>query len=347
MPPADPSPATGRPPTGASAVLAHEVAPRLVASDAPERTLSTDQVNHSVLVGDAVVVKWYATPPPTPCRSERLLTHLREVGFDEMPPFIGVATEQQRVLAVLSGYLPGVVDGWDWWVQEVAADLAAALDSAARVGALTARLHRALAAPSSVFPHPVQVGDLADEARRATGLLDQALACTAGEAGERLAARAARVQAGLDALRTATSVTLQQVHGDLHAGQFLRHRDVLAVTDFDGDPLADPVEQQRPRSPLVDLASLLQSIDHVGRVAVKYHPHRHDAIAAWIPVAMQVAHTAYADEWPDGVAHPRHTDLLDGLRAAQELHEFVYAATALPIWLYVPDAALTAMFPDH
>jgi maltokinase len=320
-----------------------------VATDAPERVISTDQVNHTLLVGaglmgHAVVVKWLMPPAPLPHRGAEVLAHLSEVGFTDMPRFLGTHEHNGRVEAMLSQYIPHAREGWDWYVEELTERPAAALATAARLGALAARLHRALATPSSIIPTPVITGTLDGEARRGEALLDEALGCTAGEAGERLAARATLVRAAISALHHVGPVPVQPIHGDLHAGQFLRSGDTIVVTDFDGNPLIDPVEQRRPRSTLVDLAGLLQSIDHVGRMVVKRNPRRAADVEVWIGAAIDAAHDAYRAEWPEGVA-PRHDEALTALRAVQELHEFVYAARALPVWLYVPDAALSAMFP--
>lgn len=344
----------GSPPApGASAALARRLVPTLVAG-AAERVISTDQVNHTVLVGDglvgdgvaldAVVVKWLMPPAPLPHRGAEVLAHLTEVGFTDMPRFLGTHEHDGRVVAMLSQYIPHAREGWDWYVEELTERPAAALATAARLGALAARLHRALATSSSIIPAPVVTDSLLDEARRGEALLDEALGCTAGEAGERLAARASLVRAAIDALHHVGPVPVQPIHGDLHAGQFLRSGDTIVVTDFDGNPLIDPVEQRRPRSTLVDLAGLLQSIDHVGRMVVKRNPQRAADVGAWIGDAIDAAHAAYRAEWPDGIA-PHHDEALTALRAVQELHEFVYAARALPVWLYVPDAALAAMFP--
>jgi maltokinase len=346
-------PAGDLPAAGASAALARRLVPTLVAG-AAERVISTDQVNHTVLVGDglvgdgvaldAVVVKWLMPPAPLPHRGAEVLAHLTEVGFTDMPRFLGTHEHDGRVVAMLSQYIPHAREGWDWYVEELTERPAAALATAARLGALAARLHRALATPSSIIPAPVVTDSLLDEARRGEALLDEALGCTAGEAGERLAARASLVRAAIDALHHVGPVPVQPIHGDLHAGQFLRSGDTIVVTDFDGNPLIDPVEQRRPRSTLVDLAGLLQSIDHVGRMVVKRNPQRAADVGAWIGDAIDAAHAANRAEWPDGIA-PHHDEALTALRAVQELHEFVYAARALPVWLYVPDAALAAMFP--
>jgi maltokinase len=338
----------GLPAAGASAALVR----RLVATSAAgtdERVLSTDQVNHTVLVGDglvsdAVVVKWLMPPAPLPHRGAEVLAHLTEVGFTDMPRFLGTYEHDGRVVAMLSQYIPHAREGWDWYVEELTERPAAALATAARLGVLAARLHRALATPSSIIPTPVGAGSLLDEAHRGEALLDEALGCTAGEAGERLAARAALVRAAISVLHHLGPVPVQPIHGDLHAGQFLRSGDTIVVTDFDGNPLVDPAEQRRRRSTLVDLAGLLQSIDHVGRMVVKRNPQRAADVEAWIGDAIDTAHAAYRAEWPAGIA-PHHDEALTALRAIQELHEFVYAARALPVWLYVPDAALSAMFP--
>ena len=335
-------------PGGASTALARQAAPHLVPADADERVISTDQVNHSVVVAGAVVVKWLRPPAPLPHRGAEVLAHLREVGFTEMPEFLGTHERAGCVVAMLSRYIPHAREGWDWYVDELTNDPTAAVATATRLGALTARLHRALATPSSIVPTPVDTATLLDEARRGAALLDEALGCTAGEAGERLAARAPLVRPAIDVLHQVGAMPVQPIHGDLHAGQFLRAGDTphdsIVVTDFDGNPLLDPAEQRRPRSTLVDLAALLQSIDHVGRMVVKRNPHRAAEVEAWIGDAIDTAHAAYRSEWPEGTT-PHHDEVLTALRAIQELHEFVYAARALPVWLYVPDAALTAMFP--
>jgi len=334
-------------PADLSAVVAHSRAPTRIGLDALERPITVDQSNYSVVVDEQVVVKWLLPPVPVPHRGERLLAHLRAVGFDEMPAFVGAEIEHGTVTAMVTDFIPGALDGWDWFVDELTDSPEAALTSAAQIGALTARLHRALATPSTVFPEPLSTATLDDELRRGLGLLDEAMACTAGDAGTRLMARADSIRKRIAALGDAGTVSLQPTHGDLHVGQFLRSGDTLVVNDFDGNPLADAVERNRPRTPLADLAGLLQSIDHVGRIVVNRNPERGADIDAWIRTATDTAERMYRAAWPEGEggAGPHADAVLAALRTIQELHEFVYAARSLPRWLYVPDAALAAMFP--
>ncbi len=371
-------------PTGSSVALARRYAPDLVPVDAVERAITVDQSNRSVVVGERVVVKWLTPPQPFPHPGVTLLRHLTEVGFMEMPAFLGAHVEGGHVVAMVTQYMAGALDGWNWFVDDLttaldSGDLQSTMHLARRIGALAARLHDALATPSSVVGAPARVDVLAAEHVRAERLVADAIAATAGAAGARLAARAGRIRAAIDALDTPRLVAVQPIHGDLHVGQLLRSADTIWVNDFDGNPIAEPDEGDGLRTPLVDLASLLQSIDHVGRIVQKRRPADHDAIELWIAVAVPAALDAYEQARADVAAAagnirrssvpddasrsivppspatsspPRRrlvTDdapVLFALRVVQELHEYLYAARSLPVWLYVPDGALTAMFAE-
>ena len=323
---------------GESAALAGRVCGRPFVGEAP---VTVDQTNHSVVVGGEVVVKWLVPPVPAPHPGVELLAHLAHARFDDMPPFLGAEERDGTVVALVTGYLPGAQDGWDWFVDDVDAGLregatADGLDtlasSAARMGALTARLHVAL----STLQRSTVAARLYHA--QAVELLDRVCREVTGEECDRLRAAGDAVVEALRPLDCPDMLTAHRIHGDLHAGQFLRSGDRLVVTDFDGNPLADPRERRMPQSPLRDLASLLQSLDHVGRIVVKRrHPDRGADVDRFIADATQAALTAYRAD------RPVRDDLLAALRVAQELHEFHYAVTHLPRWLYVPDAALPAL----
>jgi hypothetical protein len=96
----------------------------------------------------------------------------------------------------------------------------------------------------------------------------------------------------------------------------------------------------------VDVASIMQSFDHVVRMAQHRRPGRDvffDALANRLADAVLSGyreHTAtYSISFVD-------EQLLPGLRAAQELHELVYSVRRLPRWIYAPTLALRGMFPD-
>jgi len=93
-----------------------------------------------------------------------------------------------------------------------------------------------------------------------------------------------------------------------------------------------------------ELASLVRSLDHVGRVEER---RRRGSAAGWIQDASDAGVRAYRGEL---AAHGASTlfdeRLLRPLRVAQELDELVYAARYLPEWRYDPDLALPALLEE-
>lgn len=303
-----------------------------------ERAIIADQTNHSVVVGEEVVVKWLRPPVLSPHPGVQLLAHLASRGFAEVPRYIGCEEHDELVVATVSEFVPDAQDGWDWFVDDLDTYLRGEvtceplLGWASRLGGLTSRMHTALA--------DMQPSTVAARAYHAAAIerLDDALRLVPGDESARLQALVPAVHAALAALNSGSLLAAHRIHGDLHAGQFLRAGDRLVVTDFDGNPLARGESRLLPHSPLVDVASMLQSIDHVGRIAIKRrHPERTADVEQFVDAAIAAALAAYRE------VHPVADDVLRALRVAQELHEYCYAASHLPRWLFVPDAALPAL----
>jgi maltokinase len=299
-----------------------------------ERPITVDQTNYSVVVDDAVVVKWLRPPVPVPHPGVQLIRHLAAAGFDEMPAFVGVDERDEVVHAIVTAYLPGALDGWDWYVDDVERWLAGELSfdsivaSARRMGAMTARLHAALI---DMQPSTVDVDSVADQA-----MADLQLASGRLDGLEWLDAKL--VAQVLLPLRDAGRVAAHRIHGDLHAGQFLRAGTTMMITDFDGNPLQDLDGRALAQSPLRDVASMVQSIEHVGAVVVKRRrPDRQAEVDRFALAATSAALTAYT------TVHSIDTDLLLAFRVAQELHEYAYSIHHLPHWRYVADAALPGL----
>lgn len=324
-----------------------QVASRLLGREfTHERPITVDQTNQSVVVGDAtrgeqVVVKWLQPPVLSPHPGVQLLRHLASRGFTEMPAYLGCEERDELVFATVTEFVVGAQDGWDWFVDDVDAHLRGErtleelVGWAKRMGAITGRMHTALA--------DMQPTTVAARTYHATAMerLDEALRTVHGEEGARLQALTPAVQSALAPLESGALLAAHRVHGDLHAGQFLRSGDRLLVTDFDGNPLAKGEARVLAHSPLVDVASLLQSISHVGRIVIKRrHPDRADDVERIIAAGIAGALAAYRE------VHAVTDELLVALRVAQELHEYCYAASHLPRWLYVPDASLPALLRD-
>ena len=296
-----------------------------------ERPITVDQTNFSVVVDESIVVKWLRPVVPVPHAGVQLIRHLELSGFDEMPSLIGVDERDGTVHAIVTSYLPHALDGWDWFVDDVDRWLAdgstfdGTVESARRMGAITARLHTALA---DLQPSMIEVGVVADQA-----IMDLRLAKSQLDGLEWLDEH--QVNKVLRPLRESGRVDGHRIHGDLHAGQFLRAGDTMIVTDFDGNPLQDLGARTEAQSPLRDVASMVQSIEHVGAVVVKRRrPDRADDVDAFTLAAISAALDAYS------ATHAIDIDLLLAFRVAQELHEYAYSIHHLPHWRYVADAAL-------
>jgi maltokinase len=319
--------------------LSAAVASRLTGRElSGERPVGVDQTHESVIVGGAVVVKWLHPPVPAPHPGAELLAYLAAHGYTDMPAFLGVEEHDDLVLAIVTEYVPDSLDGWDWFVDDVDAWLRGdgSLDDcvgwARRMGVMTADLHTVVGGlqRSSVGSRTYHV--------RALDLLHEAMRVVDGDEGRTLRALELPIQKSLEPLRTDHQLSAHRIHGDLHAGQFLRSGERLLLNDFDGNPLADDTERRLPQSPLRDLASLLQSIDHVGRIVVeRRHPDREADVKRFIADGTDAALVAYE------ARHAVDRPVLRALRVAQELHEYHYAAAHLPRWMYVPHAAMPAL----
>ncbi|HEY6568044.1 MAG TPA: hypothetical protein VI341_11070 [Actinomycetota bacterium] len=333
-------------------------------SDVPEATgerpIDVDQSNRSVVVGDRVVVKVFPRTTRGPQPALDLPAHLAEVGFGAMPTPFGAVIWTDRdgtpvVVATASAYLAGARDGWDWYLELLLGWLAGEVDDettfepATPVGELAGALHAALATASSVLTSPVSFVD--EEAilgwkTRAEVALDEALALTGGEEGERLRGREGRIRSAFDVFDQVPTAAAMRIHGDLHVGQILRWDGGDAVTDFDGNPLAPPEVRVARDSPVRDVASLVRSVDHMGRIAQRRGAGSVEDIERWVERSRALVVEGYVRSLDRaGQLSLFEPTLLFPLEVAQVCHEYAYAARYLPSWLRVPDLALQAIFP--
>jgi maltokinase len=329
-------------------------------ADAPaERAIDVDQTNESVVVGDQVVVKWTVRPSATREPAPERLAALVAAGFTDLPAPWGLVTWRPSapdgapvLVATVVAYLPGARDGWDWAVEDVRAlargelSMAEAVSPWGVIGRLVARMHRALpqrGAAEGADARRWREGALAELAE-ATEIVD-------GPEGTRLREHAPHLRELMDRLGAARGTALQDVHGDLHVGQILRWEapdargPSFAVTDFDGNPVLSPDERVAPAPAAVDVAGLVQSLDHVGRVVSHRTEHVDpELVDQWINEAQVAMLRSYRDALAAaGRSRLFDESLLPALRARQVVREHLYAARHLPHWRYVPHAALPAL----
>ncbi len=316
--------------------------------------LDVDQSNDSVLLGD-VMVKWQldAAPSPAPARLRVL------AGSDTVPPVRAIvgwrrADGVRCTVLTAADALPDATDGWTWAVELVRAHVRGedvdAITPFARIGAMAARMHVALAGSgistwASADVARLQAACLAD--------LEEAAVTVDGAEGDRLRGRRARLEHVLTGLDGIESTPVIDIHGDLHIGQVLSSPlpdggTRLAFVDFDGNPVLSPEERSARQPAARDVAGMLASIDHVARVVNHRTPGLDPGPArAWIPIAQG----AFIDAYQSVLSGAGLSDLLDerllpALMIDQEVREYLYAVRYLPHWTYVPDAVLTELFPD-
>ncbi|MEQ6901374.1 hypothetical protein [Nocardioides sp. YIM 152588] len=323
-----------------------------------ERSFGVDQTNESVVVGERAVVKWMRVAEPGPHPAPPMLAALTARGFAGTPRPWGLIEWQgpddaaPRLLATVDTLLKDAVDGWTWAVDDVRAAVdsgstAVVEESGARLGALVADLHAALAGTGRA----ATAADVAAWGADATADLTQALAVTSGPAHDLLAARAEEVRRRLAVPDRLVGSPLILAHGDLHVGQVLRAGDTYVVTDFDGNPVVPAGQRTTPQPAALDVAGMAQSITHAAYVLRKHEPDRPVAdVRAASDAFVSAFLTTYAERLDGlGAAELLEPALIEPFRLRQVCREFTYAATHLPRWSYVPEAAIVDLLdePPH
>jgi len=309
-----------------------------------------DMSSWNVIVDDTVIVK-AARQVGSGDRGPRLVRAIsrREPGIT--PPLLGtLALETEagpRILVSVTRLVPDAVDGWTWAVSDLLGLLQKKQSEPSwpgEIGALVARLHRALAAETTT--------DSGDDRSAADRSVDPPFRVPVATplASSPQDDATVRLRARLEALQSAITstppirATSFDLHGDLHVGQFLRAPDsTVSVIDFDGDPQLCGRDLRGDAA--IDVAHILVSIDLVGAVVQRRIGHADSRVDAWCDRARDALLTGYRNELiAHGCQELLDEDRLPGLMALQLMRELDYAATFLPRWRYAPDYAITRRF---
>ena len=290
-------------------------------------------------MGDAVV-KWMLHPVSGDQPGPRRLVTLEHAGFGGVPRTHGLVHVtvggEQMLVAVVSELVAGGEDGWDWAVEDVRA-LArdgAGADWPSLLGHLVADMHVALASAGTATATDEDAGRWLAEAR------------SDARAADLDPAVADDVDRWLGAIGTASGTTVMDVHGDLHIGQVMRADGPrYVVIDFDGNPTQQLSERMRQQPAARDVAGMLASLDHVGRVVLHrtadLTDEQRDRVRQWMERAQRDFLAGYREvleaAGQSGLLDER---LLLPMQVQQECREYAYATRYLPHWRYVPDAAL-------
>ncbi len=356
-----------RPATGLAGLLAGE--PGRIAS-LPERSLGADQSNTSVVVGERVLLKAYRRLEAGLNPELELLAFLsEEAGFAAVAPLAGYAemvsaSGGTSTVAVAQAYVADGADAYEtiaesltgWLLAPGEVSVEFATEVAADLGALTAGLHVALGDARGIpefAPRAATRDELRGMAHAARRQLVRAVDVTPGDAGRTLHDLAAAVAAELTVFEAlVTTPLLMRIHGDYHLGQVLIGPDGYRVIDFEGEPLR-PLEERRAHgSPLRDVASMLRSLDHVGRSAGRRAAARQGGqleapgldLDGWLRRSRERFLDAYRAGLREG-GSPIAVDLalIRAFEIEKECYEFIYASTYLPSWLWAPTEGLRGL----
>ncbi len=306
-----------------------------------ERRLRVEQTNTSVVLGERLILKLIRLVEPGVSPDVEIGRFLGEVGFADAPRLAGSATYlpasgEPCTAAILQEYAHSTGDAW----AQVTGMLSAghtrgATDVAAEIGAVTRRLHDALASrpDDPAFPaRPATSGETAAWRTAAEGQLAAAVAALRGSDHERLVAIAPAMRAAFaDAFGRATgAATVSRIHGDYHLGQVLVAGDRHLVIDFEGEPARPLADRRAPGSPLRDVAGMLRSLDYAARSGER----RVIGAEGWLREARAAFIAAC------GGIGPSEAALIEAFELEKACYEVRYEANNRPAWLWLPLEAL-------
>jgi len=337
-----------------------------------ERALRADQSNTSVVLGERLVLKAFRRLRSGLNPELELGAYLsEEAAFAAIPPLAGFAeVVSSRVTETVALAQTFIVDGANayesvaealttWILGPPEIDVEVATEVAADLGTLTAELHAALASARGVAdmePRAASRTETRAWDRTARAGLARAMEVVSGDAAIVLGDLAPRVSTAFDAFGAwATPPLLTRIHADYHLGQILVSPGGYRIVDLEGDPLRSIEERRALDSPLRDVASMLRSLDHVGRSAGRRATLRNAGpielpgldLDAWLRRARERFLAAY-QAGSIASATPTSLDmkLLRAFELDKECREFIYAATYLPSWIWAPTEGLRGLFHD-
>jgi trehalose synthase-fused probable maltokinase len=338
-----------------------------------ERDLGADQSNTSVVLGEEVLLKAYRRLQPGLNPDLEMTAFLgEEAGFTAVPPLAGFVEliESRYGTTTLAMAQQFVADGADayesvaealtaWLMAPGEVSLEYATEVAADLGALTAGLHAAVADGHGIpemAPREASRDEVRSWARAARDHLDRALEVAPEDHGAAAALRALapRIAEALTVFEAMPATPeIIRAHGDLHLGQILIAPDGYRIVDFEGEPLGTPEQRRAHRHPLRDVASMLRSLDHVGRGAGRRAEAANGGpleqpgldLPGWLHRARERFLEAYrAGLYEARVVPDTDPALLLAFEVDKELYEFAYAATYLPSWLWAPTEGMQGLF---
>jgi len=324
------------------------------------RLMGAEQSNTSLVYDERVILKLFRRVQPGHNPEVEVTEALGAQGFTSVAVPLATLRVGQFDLAILQPFLAGASEGWALALTSLR-DLFGMHDTQS-VPAITFD-----APPPSTVTDPAQAGgDFSGEAARlgaVTAGMHIALAAAFGreQVDSKVWARSIGQQlemvgpddvdqdaalAVLDRLAEADPGPAIRVHGDYHLGQVLRTDAGWYVLDFEGEPVRSLEERRRVTSPLKDVAGMLRSFHYASAVArTERDGEELDALAsAWEKRNRQAFLRGYMRAaLPGGVLPSDEEDfnaVLAGFELEKAIYELGYERAFRPDWAAIPLAAL-------
>ncbi len=316
--------------------------------------LAAEQSNSSIAFDEALVLKCYRRLEPGESPELEMVRFLADHEFAHVPELIGWyeyrGAAMDATLGVAQRFVRGGRDGWELALERLATDPDRLLGELRDLGRVVGELHAALGsdaedpdfAPETKGAEHLDlvIATIDEEIRDVFQLLP--------EDDERVAplhGREAALRERLAAVQHLNDLGMAiRAHGDLHLGQaLLDERGRWMIIDFEGEPARSLRERRRRRSPLRDVAALLESVSYAAAAA------RLDGVdvpEAWEHAARAGLLDAYL-EHVDASLLPAGDDataaLLGLFEIEKTVYELRYELHNRPDWVGIPVAGIVRL----
>lgn len=298
--------------------------------------VETEQSNTSVVFGSTCILKIVRKLEDGVSPDLEMGEFLTRSGYAHTPALLaaielGRPSGEPATIGTVHAFVANEGDAWSFTLATIARAAAEATEGeaaaiargvafAAPLAGRIARMHAALASPTSdprFSPEPIE----AAERERLGVAVERSL----DAAWSLVEARAARLPpdalARLRAMRERAAVYREcvarfvgggvrcvktRVHGDLHLGQILVAGDGFVLIDFEGEPAQSLAERKAKRSPFVDVAGMLRSLHYASVAAARGGATRapagrddHMVVAGTAGDGAERAMRAFAGRWHD------------------------------------------------
>ncbi|MDQ6839315.1 MAG: phosphotransferase [Actinomycetota bacterium] len=321
------------------------------------RPVSVEQSNTSLVYDDRVIVKIFRRLAEGPNPDVVVTTALAGAGFGHVAAPVASWRVDNVDLAFAQQFLVGGSEGWalaltslrDFYNGDTDVPGDAGGDfagEASRLGAMTARMHLAMAGAFGVEPDLLIDGGYAaliDDVSRRLDAVVPALGNDLAGPARSLIARLRAVAAPGPALR---------VHGDYHLGQVMRTDTGWYVLDFEGEPARPVTERITPASPAKDVAGMLRSFHYASRFATRERSgFEQQALGvrarAWEDHNREAFVGGYRSiEGIDALLPGNGVDLLAAYELDKALYELDYERAYRPDWVDIPNDAVVRILGE-